>query len=422
MASRIAKSGKPRSSGNLRIGDHWNAITIIALSQSNPLKAVAELVENSIDARAKTIVITRGKEKGQHYLRVKDDGEGVRRNADGEPDFHYVATHVCDSIKRQLKVQGAGGLQGEFGIGLLSFWTLGEELLLTSAERGRTRLSDASEEGRPELSHHAPPDAVRRSGDGGSDQGHPAGHQELQRRQDPVVPRLGAARPHSPFRRIDPRRRSNRAGRIQGRAAPVRGPTAARAGWRAAGPKRGVRGAVPARPFAGQRGVALSFGHARARQSDGARSVRAHALDERLRAGDHRCALSQPDAGHAARRHPRRGIGAPGRRAWRRSRSRLAKIIEDQQRAEEERASRDVLRSVQGALKEALLALPAEEYDWFDLRRGEGKRRPRTVGASGACGRGAGRRSSRRDRGCGRPRGRRSVNGNSSNSRVRCFR
>lgn len=130
---------KRRSSGNLRIGDHWNAITIIALSQSNPLKAVAELVENSIDARAHSIVITRGKDKSQHYLRVKDDGEGVRRNADGEPDFHYVATHVCDSIKRGLKAQGAGGLQGEFGIGLLSFWTLGEELLLTSAgPDGRT--------------------------------------------------------------------------------------------------------------------------------------------------------------------------------------------------------------------------------------------------------------------------------------------
>ena len=133
MARRIAKSSGQPARGNLRIGDHWNAITIIALSQSNPLKAVAELVENSIDARAKSIVITRGKEKGQHYLRVKDDGEGVRKNADGEPDFHYVATHVCDSIKRRLKTQGASGLQGEFGIGLLSFWTLGEELLLTSA-------------------------------------------------------------------------------------------------------------------------------------------------------------------------------------------------------------------------------------------------------------------------------------------------
>ena len=37
--------------GKLRIGDDWNAIRIIALSQSNPLKAIAELVENSIDAQ-----------------------------------------------------------------------------------------------------------------------------------------------------------------------------------------------------------------------------------------------------------------------------------------------------------------------------------------------------------------------------------
>ena len=63
MVPRRANPGKPRTSGNLRIGDHWNAITIIALSQSNPLKAVAELVENSIDARAKTIVITRRRER-----------------------------------------------------------------------------------------------------------------------------------------------------------------------------------------------------------------------------------------------------------------------------------------------------------------------------------------------------------------------
>jgi hypothetical protein len=41
--------------GKLRIGDDWNAIRIIALSQSNPLKAIAELVENSIDAHARKI-------------------------------------------------------------------------------------------------------------------------------------------------------------------------------------------------------------------------------------------------------------------------------------------------------------------------------------------------------------------------------
>jgi hypothetical protein len=47
--------------GKLKIGDDWKAIRIIALSQSNPLKAVAELVENSIDAHAKSITITRGR-------------------------------------------------------------------------------------------------------------------------------------------------------------------------------------------------------------------------------------------------------------------------------------------------------------------------------------------------------------------------
>jgi Histidine kinase-, DNA gyrase B-, and HSP90-like ATPase len=124
---------KSKDSGKLRIGDDWNAIRIIALSQSNPLKAIAEFVENSIDAHAKTITITRGKEHHAHYLAIKDDGDGVPRDADGLPDFKYVATHICDSIKRRLKADGNGaGLQGEFGIGLLSFWTVGDSLTMTS--------------------------------------------------------------------------------------------------------------------------------------------------------------------------------------------------------------------------------------------------------------------------------------------------
>ena len=131
MATTAAKP-RERARGKLKIGDDWNAITIIALSQSNPLKAIAELVENCIDAKASTVVITRGREHGRHFLAIRDDGEGVPRDADGRPDFHYVATHICDSIKRRLKADGAGGLQGEFGIGLLSFWTVGEELTMTS--------------------------------------------------------------------------------------------------------------------------------------------------------------------------------------------------------------------------------------------------------------------------------------------------
>ena len=90
-------------------------------------------MENSIDARARNITIIRGRERGEPYLRVVDDGEGIRLNDAGVPDFDYVATHVCDSVKRRLKARGATGIQGEFGIGLLSFWTAGERLVLSSA-------------------------------------------------------------------------------------------------------------------------------------------------------------------------------------------------------------------------------------------------------------------------------------------------
>jgi hypothetical protein len=128
-----AVTSKGSERGKLRIGDDWNAIRIIALSQSNPLKAIAEFVENSIDAHAKTIVITRGREHGQHYLKIKDDGDGVPQDLNGLPDFKYVATHICDSIKRHLKSNGDGSeIQGEFGIGLLSFWTVGDTLSMTS--------------------------------------------------------------------------------------------------------------------------------------------------------------------------------------------------------------------------------------------------------------------------------------------------
>src|SRR6201988_4754186 len=138
MKSTQRSKSKPRprpdEGGKLKIGDDWNAIRIIALSQSNPLKAIAEFVENSIDAHAKTVTITRGREHEGHYLSIKDDGAGVPLNEEGRPNFKYVATHICDSIKRRLKAEGAGnGLQGEFGIGLLSFWTVGDQLTMISA-------------------------------------------------------------------------------------------------------------------------------------------------------------------------------------------------------------------------------------------------------------------------------------------------
>ncbi len=121
--------------GTLRIGDQWNAINIIARSQTHPLKAVCELTENSIDAKARVVQIVRRRSKGQVYLEVSDDGEGLRLNDEGEPDFASIATHICDSMKRHLDDGERVGVHGEFGIGLLSFWSLGGELRMISAGR-----------------------------------------------------------------------------------------------------------------------------------------------------------------------------------------------------------------------------------------------------------------------------------------------
>jgi hypothetical protein len=377
MARRIAESGKQRASGNLRIGDHWNAITIIALSQSNPLKAVAELVENSIDARAKSIVITRGKEKGRHYLRVKDDGEGVRANADGQPDFHYVATHVCDSVKRRLKAQGAAGLQGEFGIGLLSFWTLGEELLLTSAGTdGRAyqmhlRKGDPSyrithrpalfpEPGTEVLIRGILPGIKNFSGE--KIQWYLASELRDRIRQSGVAIRVVDRTARAEFK-VEPRQFEGRLLHELNGDLPPQSELYAELYLHAHSPANAV-----SLYRSGTRVLAsLTELDAFARMPwtsgyvQGIIDVPYLNLTPGTRLGViHDAALARLETELASLE------------------SRLGRIIEDQQRAEEERTSRDVLRSVQGALKEALLALPAEEYDWFELHRGEGKRRPGT--------------------------------------------
>lgn len=384
MSHRIQKTAKISTRGNLRIGDHWNAITIIALSQSNPLKAVAELVENSIDARAKTIVITRGKDKGQHYLRVKDDGEGVRRNADGAPDFHYVATHVCDSIKRQLKAQGTRGLQGEFGIGLLSFWTLGEDLLLTSAgDDGRAwqmHLSKGDpsyrithrpalfpEPGTEVLIRGILPGIKNFSGE--KIQWYLASELRDRIRHSGVSIRVVDRTARAEFK-VEPRQFEGRLLHELDDVVPAQSEVYAELYLHAHSPANAV-----SLYRSGTRvleNVAELEAFARTPWTSGYVQGIIDAPYLNLTPGTRLGVIHDAALARLADEL------AP-------LESRLAKIIEDQQRAEEERTSRDVLRSVQGALKEALLALPAEEYDWFDLHRGEGKRRPRTS-AEGAAG------------------------------------
>jgi len=123
--------------GTLQIGDQRAAILQIQASQTDPQKALSELVENCIDAKARNIHITRRKHHDQVEIIVKDDGEGVRPGNDGSPDFDRVANHICDSFKKNLDAHEKNNVQGEFGIGMLGFAAIADNLEMLS----RTDLS-----------------------------------------------------------------------------------------------------------------------------------------------------------------------------------------------------------------------------------------------------------------------------------------
>jgi len=357
---------KTTDSGQLRIGDNWSAIRIIALSQSNPLKAVAEFVENSIDARARHITLVRGKDHGIHFLRIKDDGEGIRRNEAGRPDFQYVATHICDSIKRRLKAEGTTGLQGEFGIGLLSFWTVGEELIISSG----------GSDGRTYRMHLKKGDPGYRI-----------------TRKHILVPESGT---ELVVKNILPGIKQFSGEKIQWYLASELRDRIRSSGVQIRVIDRTSRTEfkVEPRQFEGR------LLHEVSRLCQGelyvelylTRPAPANAVGlyrQGTRVFETLTALSELNKPPWTSGYLQGLIDAPylnltpGTRsgiiqdaAYQRFTEELAaletgllRLIEEQRRAEEEQTSREVLHSVQRALREALLALPAEEYDWFGLHQ-----------------------------------------------------
>ena len=48
MKPKLANQSETKNSGKLRIGDNWNAIRIIALSQSNPLTLIPETQSSEV--------------------------------------------------------------------------------------------------------------------------------------------------------------------------------------------------------------------------------------------------------------------------------------------------------------------------------------------------------------------------------------
>src|SRR6201984_916597 len=376
VAKRSIGKSKESEGGKLRIGDDWNAIRIIALSQGNPLKAIAELVENSIDAHAKAIPIISGREHGGHWLTGKDDGDGVPRDPNGLPDFKYVATHICDSVKRRLKAEGAGSsLQGEFGIGLLSFWTVGNTLAMTSSGADQRVYRMVMKKGDPryvvnlrralfaeqgtELKISPLLEGIR-SLSGEKIQWYLASElrdrirntqvrvtviDKLARKQYQVEPRQFEGRllhqlptVRSPFGEayaelyLTEPAEDSRVALTRGGTRVIEDigtlPGLDRAPWS----PRYLQGLIDV-PY-------LNL-------TPGTRSGIVH--DERYGAFAEALAPLEP---------------------------RLNSLIDAQRRAEEEQASRESLRAIQRAFREAMLVLPPEEYDWFDIQ----SRSPQAVG------------------------------------------
>ena len=366
---------KSRGAGKLRIGDDWNAISIIALSQANPLKSVAEFVENSIDAGARHIVVTRGKDRGKYYLNVVDDGEGVPRDEHGDPDFKYVATHICDSVKRQLKDDGAKGIQGEFGIGLLSFWTVGEELTVASTGADGRVHQMRMRKGVPEYQV-----SMRRTLA-------PVPGTELR-----VYPLLAGIRQLTGDR-IQRYLAAELRDRIRNSGVEIRViDRTARAEYNveprefsgrllhdlAAGDTQ--EGEIYLELYLNETSAGNQVGLCR----QGTRVLEDIAeIEEFVRepwtSGCFQGLIDVPFLNLTP--GTRRGIVQDDafehfRDALTPVEAQLIEVLAEQRRAEEERTQRDVLKSVQRALREALLALPEEDYDWFDvygIRAGAGK-------------------------------------------------
>jgi hypothetical protein len=147
----MARRRQAGTSLQLRPADPFELIRWLARSQSDPRKAVAELVQNSLDAGAHHVTVRRMRSKGALCLLVRDDGEGVLPEMGREEALRYLATHVGHS--RKLGLDAAQRAQrvvaGKYGVGLLGFWSIGGVLELRSRVGGSDLYALRLEEDSP---------------------------------------------------------------------------------------------------------------------------------------------------------------------------------------------------------------------------------------------------------------------------------
>ncbi len=314
----------------------------------------------------------RGRARGDYYLKIIDDGEGIPKNKDGIPDFKYVATHICDSIKRRMKKEGARGIQGEFGIGLLSFWTVGEELRMVSSSTDGKTYEMVMKKGSPGYTINQKRTLI------------PVEGTELM--VSPLLPGVRSLNGEKIQRYLASELRDrirktgvtikiiDRTARKQLLVKPRE--FSGRLLHRLPQPETDL-GEIYVELYLNESSTENRVGLYRA----GTRVLQSISELDRFTSepwtsGWLEGIIDVPFLNLTP--GTRSGIiqdssFAAFSEAIRPLEEKLTEIIQEQKRAEEERASRKILKTVQKALKEAILSLPREEYDWFDIYSDKGK-------------------------------------------------
>jgi hypothetical protein len=126
------------SSIKLKPADPFDLIRWLARSQSDPRKAIAELVQNSLDAKARRVSIERRRVRRVSALVIRDDGEGILPELPREEALRVIATNIGHSRKRGLSPRERHEqiVAGKYGIGLLGFWSVGHRMEIRSRVAG----------------------------------------------------------------------------------------------------------------------------------------------------------------------------------------------------------------------------------------------------------------------------------------------
>lgn len=136
--SRRTTASLPSLRVRLKPADPFDLIRLLARSQNDPRKALAELVQNSLDAGAGEVTVTRYRKAGVVCFSLHDNGRGVLPEMERPAALQHIATHIGHSYKRHLTLEERYKLLqlGKYGIGLLGFWSVGRYLAIRSRVNG----------------------------------------------------------------------------------------------------------------------------------------------------------------------------------------------------------------------------------------------------------------------------------------------